>query len=120
MNRGVVVTYSPIDRDRGQSHSGVTRAVIGRALAALQGYDFGGEYDPSIHYAGGLYFVPGDTLVGIEPARALGVRTENDLFGGVVPHAFVATKAITHALIEPGASTPEGWSRSFTRRVRDV
>src|SRR5207249_3972954 len=61
----------------------------------------------------------GDTLVDDE-ARALGVRTEDDLFGGVIPHPFVATKAITHPLVEPDAPAPVGWSHGFAARVRDV
>src|SRR5437773_2406723 len=82
---GVVVTYSLRGTDHARSHEGVTQAAISRTLAALQGYDFAGEYDPSRRYAGRVYFVPSDTLVGVAEARALGVRTEDDLFGGVVP-----------------------------------
>jgi hypothetical protein len=43
----------------------------------------------------------------------LGIRSEHDLFGGVVPHAFVATKAITQPLIDRDAMAPEGWSMRF-------
>ena len=53
---------------------------------------------------------PSDTLVGVEAARALGIGGEHDLFGGVVPHPFVATKAITHPLVAPDAAAPAGWS----------
>jgi len=42
------------------------------------------------------------------------------LFGGVVPHPFVASKAITHPLVDPDASAPAGWSHAFGERVRDV
>ncbi len=116
---GVVVTYSPSDLDRARSHTGVSQAAISRALAALQGYHFAGEYDPSRRHPGRVYFVPGDTIVGVEAARALGLRTEDDLFGGVVPFPFVATKAVTHPLVEPDAPAPGGWSHGFARRVRD-
>src|SRR5439155_8852961 len=102
-----------------RSHVGVTQAAIGKILAALKGYDFAGEYDPSVRYPGLVYLVPSDTLVGIE-ARTLGIRTEDDLFGGVVPYGFVATKTITHPLVEPDAYAPEGWSHRFARHVRDV
>src|SRR5262245_17695269 len=117
---GVVVTYSPTDPDHARSHEGVTWAAISRTLAALKGYDFAGEYDPSRRYPGRVYFVPSDALAGVEAARQLGVHTEDDLFGGVVPRAFVATKVITHPLVEPDADAPEGWSPGFARRVRDV
>ena len=57
--------------------------------------------------------MPSDTLVGLEAARALGVNSEHDLFGGVVPHAFVATKVITHPLVRPRAPAPAGWAHGF-------
>src|SRR5207237_998497 len=50
----------------------------------------------------------------------LGVIAEDDLFGGVVPYPFVATKAITHPLVEAGAAAPAGWAPGFADRVRDV
>ncbi len=62
--------------------------------------------------------MPGDTLVGRALADELGIRDEHDLFGGVVPFPFVATKALTHQLIGPDARAPAGWSRAFGRRVR--
>jgi hypothetical protein len=113
---GVVVTYSPAGSDHAHPHEVVTQAALGRKLAALLGRDFAGEYDPSGRYPGRMYFVPGGTLVSGE-ARALGVRGEDDLFGGVVPHSFVATKTITHPLVEPDATAPAGWSHHFARRV---
>jgi hypothetical protein len=56
-------------------------------------------------------------LVGLEAAR-VGITGEHDLFGGVVPHPFVATKVITHPLIEPTALAPEDWSDRFPLQVR--
>jgi hypothetical protein len=64
--------------------------------------------------------VPSDTLVGLDAAAALGVRGEHDLFGGVVPHPFVATKAITHSLVQPDAQAPLGWSLGFGHQVSDA
>jgi hypothetical protein len=117
--RGVVVTYSPAGRAHARLHERAVQASLGRTLAALLGYDFAGEYDPSGRYPGRVYFVPSETLLSGE-ARALGVRGEGDLFGGVVPHPFVATKTITHPLVEADPAAPPGWSHSFARRVRDV
>ena len=37
-----------------------------------------------------------------------------------MPHAFMATKAITHPLVRPQAVAPEGWSPRFADRVREV
>jgi Protein of unknown function (DUF3182) len=117
-NRDAVVTCTAADR--AHRHDGVTQAAIATRLAALKGYHFAGEYDTADRPSGRVYFVPGATMVGVAAANALGVRTEADLFGGVVPHHFVATKAITHALVEPDAAAPEGWSHGFGRRVLDV
>lgn len=112
---GTVVTYAAARSE--DDHERVTHGAIGRTLAALKGFDFGGEYDAATPYDGPLYFVPGDTLLADE-ARALGIRTEDDLFGGVVPFPFVATKAIVHPLVAPYAPAPEGWSHVFAERVR--
>ncbi|HYZ32667.1 MAG TPA: DUF3182 family protein [Crenalkalicoccus sp.] len=117
--RGLAVVYSADGRGFAHRHERATRAGIAERLAALMGVTFAGEYAPSGRGASPLYFVPSDTLVGPE-AAALGVRGEHDLFGGVVPHLFAATKAITHQLVRPDAHAPTGWSHEFGRRVRDI
>jgi hypothetical protein len=115
MRRGTVVTYaSPGPEDE---HERATHGAIARILAELKDFQFGGDYDPSARHDGPLYFVPGDTLL-VDRARALGIRTRDDLFGGVVPFPFVATKAIVHPLVERSAQAPQGWSRAFAKRVR--
>jgi hypothetical protein len=116
-SRGAVVTYSC---RASHHHEQVTLRDVARRLAAIKGYDFAEEFDCERHYSGPLYFVPNDTLVGIDAARKLGIRNEHDLFGGVVPFAFAATKAITHPLLDAGSCSPEGWSQEFASRVRDV
>jgi hypothetical protein len=120
MPRGSVATYTIPGHGFAHGHERATRDGIARRLAALKGIDFVGEYDPARPPPGPVYLVPSDTLVGIEAAAALGVRSEHDLFGGVVPHAFVATKAITHPLVGPEAAAPPGWTHAFGRQVRDV
>jgi hypothetical protein len=118
-SRGIVVVYSTSELHACR-HERATRAELARRLAALKGFDFAGEYDTSGRYPGPVYFVPDDTLVGVEVAEALGIRGEHDLFGGVAPHAFVATKAITHPLVGPDALAPRGWSPEFGRRMSDI
>ena len=119
-SHGVVVVYAPNQRDYAHSHERATQREIARKLAALKGFAFAGDYDPACRYPGPVYFVPSETLVGLETAKQLGIRDEHDLFGGVVPHWFVATKSITHPLIGPEAHAPAGWSHDFGRQVRDV
>jgi len=122
--RGVVVTYpvghatthnSPLHR----GHMASTRQELARRLAGLKGFAFGGDYDAVRHAGESAYFVPSDTLDAATALRA-GVHGEDDLFGGVVPFAFVATKTITHPLVGPRSSAPEGWSAEFPRRVAGV
>jgi hypothetical protein len=62
--------------------------------------------------------VPSDTLLH-DTAHAFGVQGRGDLFGGVVPHAFVGTKSITHALIPGASAKPEGWTAAFASWVED-
>jgi hypothetical protein len=120
MRHAVVVVYAPGEAGLAQGHERVTRIEIAKRLADLKGCAFAGEYDPSRRYPGPVYYVPSEPLVGVEQAQRLGIRSEHDLFGGVVPFPFVGTKVITHPLVEPEATAPEGWSREFARRVRDA
>ena len=65
------------------------------------------------------YFVPSDTLTSADAAK-LRIDDAHDLFGGVVPTAFAATKTITHPLVDDDAEAPDGWSAAFTRLVREL
>jgi hypothetical protein len=113
--RRVVVTLA--NRANYPQHERVVHEHLARRLATLQGLSFLGEYDRDSEYSQPLYFVPPATIVGTEAARKLGLESEEDLFGGVVPQAFVETKAITHPLVRPDADAPFGWSRDFASRV---
>jgi hypothetical protein len=100
------------------NHNRLTREWIASRLAGLLGYAYCGEFEATTRYPGHVYFVPGDTLLG-DDARELGIRSERDLFGGVVPHAFLTTKAIAHPLVEGGAAPP-GWLHSFGSRLAET
>jgi len=115
-----VVLYGRDDCYMADSHQGMTLKAIGERVARLADYTFAGCYDAAAHRPadGRLYFVPADTLSGVASARQLGIASHQDLFGGVVPHAFVGTKAITHGLVTPDAPAPVGWSEAFAARVR--
>lgn len=58
------------------------------------------------------YLVPDRTLTLAEAAR-LGIQDSDDLLGGVVPHAFVGTKIISHGLVNEGATAPAGWQHAL-------
>jgi hypothetical protein len=100
-------------------HEQATQAAIGRRLAALLERTFVAAPARGASARGEVYWVPNDTIVGHRAARRLGIRDRFDLYGGVVPHAFVATKAITHPLVHDDSAAPTGWSHTFARRVDD-
>ena len=111
---GTVMAYTQGLRGFASEHEQMTRMEVVRRLARLKGCAIGDEFaQPQATTAGPVYLVPSDTLVGCERAAALGVRGRDDLFGGVVPWAFVATKAISHPLVHPAAAAPEGWNPDF-------
>lgn len=122
---GDVVVYRSGTSERA-AHDHATCSEIARRLAALKRFRFAGEHDgrpPSAQDCAAAsrrnrYFVPTDTLIGVEHARTLGIEDEQDLFGGVVPHPFVATKCISHPLVDDEARAPAGWSVAFGRKVR--
>lgn len=63
-----------------------------------------------------LYLIPDATLIEPQPW----IRSEADLYGGVVSQPFMATKAISHPLIAPHAAAPAGWNDEFMRRAGDT
>jgi hypothetical protein len=119
MARGVVVLYFSRFGKPLQAHHKVVLDLGAKAIARIKGYDFGGHYDPACDYSGPLFFVPDDTLL-LDEASCLGIRSPNDLYGGVVPYLFVKTKAITHGLVDRHAERPLGWSTAFAERVREI
>ena len=118
-NRGLVVTYPLGNAALHHGHTAATRGELARRLAALTGYAYAGDFDALRHSGAATYFVPSDTL-DQETALRCGIRSESDLFGGVVPYRFVATKSITHSLEAAGSAAPQGWSSEFPRRVAGV
>ncbi|MDQ2702373.1 MAG: DUF3182 family protein [Pseudomonadota bacterium] len=100
-------------------HTAATCRDLAARLAVILDHHFGGELERGEVPAPGAYFVPGATLHA-DQASALGIRSENDLLGGVVPRAFLATKTISHAAIGPEAVVPEGWSHDLARALGDA
>ena len=115
---GAVVEL-PDDVPKRAQHEPATRRWIAQRAAALLGYRYAGRYEPDMGVGGRLYFVPQSTLL-LDRARQLGVSTERDLLGGVVPYGFVASKAISHALIDGARVVPEGWSHDLARSLGTV
>lgn len=113
----MVVGHVADHQDHASGHERHTLLDYARRLAELRGDAFGGLYQPASRPAGPLYFVPASTLT-CDEAQALGIAGPDDLFGGVVPAAFVATKAISHPLVSPDACAPPGWQPDLARQVQ--
>ncbi|HEY6943117.1 DUF3182 family protein [Dokdonella sp.] len=82
-------------------------------IARLLQYEYGGAPRDDRQR---IYFVPDHTLTLAEAAR-LGIRSELDLYGGVVPYAFVATRAATHPPVSADAVVPQTWSYALARML---
>lgn len=108
----MVLAVPPGPGERFSEHERCTLLGFARKLAALRGNPAFGSLDPGKPCPAGAYFVPHRTLVAHE-ATALGIRGPQDLFGGVVPQDFVATKAISHGLVDPAARSIAGWNPRF-------
>lgn len=103
-----------------EGHDAHTKRSVARSLAELLDVSFVGDVDPAGPPASSTLLVPSDTIESLAEARRLGIERAEDVFGGVVPHPFVASKVITHPLVRASAFAPAGWSRGFGAAVRQV
>ncbi|RZI88412.1 MAG: DUF3182 family protein, partial [Variovorax sp.] len=115
---GQVLAWSVDPSRDGEDHEVAAGRVLAERIAALKGYTYAGEVGSAPPPAGPVYFVPSDTITDCALARSAGIHGVDDLFGGVVPHPFVATKAITHALIGEDAAAPAGWVPTVAQRIQ--
>lgn len=111
-------------REKALAHEIASQEGLACKVADLLGLEFIAPNDlATLHHSARPYYVPCDTLVDtgtVTEGRLPGVNGPHDLFGGVVRHAFIATKAITHSLFDLDAQRPTGWSTDFGERVRAV
>ncbi|MBV9706042.1 MAG: DUF3182 family protein [Chloroflexi bacterium] len=87
-----------------------------KQMVDAYGWALGGKY-PSMHVeTGEVFFFPHDTLI-MHPqeARKMGIKSESDLYGGLVPEPFLATKVIVHPLVSNTAQHPHMWSDTFAQ-----
>jgi hypothetical protein len=85
----------------------------------MMGWRYGGDSAAAPPMAGPQYVVPSQTVIGMAAGERLGVHTADDLFGGLVPQPFVATKLISHPLFDPEGPHPTGWSHAFAEASAD-
>lgn len=107
---------TPLSSDHARApHEHASVACFGRRLAKLMGREFRGEALPGLPG----YFIPLETLTR-EQAAMRGVTCAQDLFGGVVPHAFVASKLVTHGLVDGGTDAPPAWAPQLGSALGDA
>jgi hypothetical protein len=102
----------------GSTHERATREELARRIAKLNGWTFDPRAKPKTGER--QYLLPNDTIVGIDAKLRLGVNSESDFLGGIVPAAFMAAKAVTHGLVDKTSFAPEGWSHQFSHAVERV
>ncbi|MGV8920222.1 MAG: DUF3182 family protein [Pseudomonas sp.] len=101
-------------------HEVAVYEALAQNIADLLGAEFAGLYDPALHHAPGLYFIPSDTLFSQTPNDALGIQSVDDFFGGRVDQPFMATKAISHPLLKHATAQPESWCEAFCQLAGDA
>jgi hypothetical protein len=116
MSRAVVVYFSELSAGLCE-HEKATLFDVAAMIAELNGWERTGSYVSETQYSAQPFFVPDDVLLAAE-ALKLGIRTQSDLFGGVVPYPVAKTKAITHQLVNSSANRPAGWPPAFAKKVR--
>lgn len=62
------------------------------------------------------FHVPDDTLTSMQ-AGMLGITGAGQVLGGVVPHAFLATKVVSHPLVNDDAVRVEGWNQELANAL---
>ncbi|HEU4814261.1 MAG TPA: DUF3182 family protein [Xanthomonadaceae bacterium] len=97
-------------------HEEATLDALARRIARLRGSEYLGAFDASALPPRNAYLVPGATLLCAQ-VRELDVHAPADLFGGVVPHGFVATKLVSHPSVHADAPVPLGWDHALARRL---
>jgi hypothetical protein len=113
-----VVYFAPSRGRRAGEHETATQTAVARLVAEVKGCEFGGVIGSVRRVPPYAFIVARDTLLAPE-AAALGIRTADDFFGGVVPDALATTKAITHDLVSSVAVRPAGWRGDFAEAVAD-
>ena len=115
-----VVTFTPSGiPEPYNTYISERNANVGGHLAKIQGIEFTGEYTDSQLDTKHKYYVPAKTLQS-EIAEELGIRTSQDLYGGVVEHHIFATKAILHPTLYPNSPKPNVYPANFTTRIVEM
>lgn len=100
-------------------HERATLGWVAAQVARILALPFAGFADALAEPPAHAFLVPQDTLH-VDTARFWRIADAADLLGGVVPHAFVASKLVTHGLVSPGAAAPPGWEPALAPQLSEV
>jgi hypothetical protein len=103
----------------GNEHDRASRAILLSRVAALLNITVAPPCCADVSAPGRRLLVPGEALTRSVADRA-GIRRRDQLLGGVVPAAFVGTKAITHGLLDETAVRPPLWSTRMREELGDA
>lgn len=93
----------------------ITQQVLSQRFAALLDIKLLASPDTTAHPPLDLnecYYLPSHTLLQHE-AKALGIKSLQDLYGGVVPYPFLLYKTLSHPIHHPSMNSPEGWNNDL-------
>ncbi|MVW73232.1 DUF3182 family protein [Bordetella sp. 15P40C-2] len=93
-------------RAEASEHEVASQSRMASLLASLLGCAVRESAEPALPDS--TYYVPDHTLVA--NLDDVEISDESRLFGGIVPHGFVATKAVTHGLWQASSQAPAGWN----------
>ena len=75
-------------------------------------------YEDQLEQAGGqAYYLPVRTLT-LDQAQTLGIEGPAGLYGGVIPHEFLAYKCVAHPLAQTDMLRPSGWNDDLSLSLR--
>lgn len=97
-------------------HEAHVRRHLAEQLAGVLGLRFAGVRHGMRLDETDTYVIPDATLTTPQP----GIRSDQDLYGGVVDQPFMASKAISHPLVSNDATAPDGWTERFMELAADV
>lgn len=111
-----VAAMAEDDGRSGNAHDLASRSVLLSQISAFLGVPVRSPMTMAEAADAHVLLVPSDTVV----AKRAEALPATSILGGVVPAAFVATKAITHGLIHSDANHPDGWSMDMARLMGDA
>lgn len=104
--------FSEADKMTQQLLSQRLATLLNLQLVTLKEHSDRDSLDPN-----DCYYLPSHTLL-LQEADALGIKSLHDLYGGVVPYAFLLNKTLSHPIHHPSMNSPEGWNNDLALSLK--